>query len=146
MAYVSQSDVERAAGGPDRLVELADIDEDNAIDAAVLADAIEEAQGWIDSYLEQRHPVPLDEPVPAQVRRLCAQEVVFILKRGRQAIDDATQQQHEENTEWLRDAARGHRGIGLDQEARQTTPVKAEAGDRSDVTGAVTRTTMEGFS
>lgn len=146
MAYVTQADVEHAAGGAAKLIELADHDKDGVIDAAVYTKAVNDAERWIDSFLEGRFAdqVPLAEPVPDVIRRVCAQEVVYVLRDGRQAVDQRTQDRHLANEEWLNGVSQGRIGIGLARKAKSTVTA-AEVGDRSDVDGALTRSSTEGF-
>lgn len=145
MAYVTQTDLERAAGGADRFLELADHDADGSIDATLLAETINDVERMVDGYIEPRHPVPLDEPVPDLVRRLVADEVVYQLRRFRQAVDEETRELHDENLALLRDISAGRVGLGLTQKARDRTPASAEVGDRADVEYAVTRDSLKGL-
>ena len=67
MAYCTQADIVRRID-PRELVRLADHDDDGSADAAVVTQAIGDAQGDIDSYLQTRYSVPVS-PVPAAVTR-----------------------------------------------------------------------------
>lgn len=68
--------------------------------AAALADATE----LIDSYAAARYAVPLD-PVPAPVRRWCADIARWYLDRAR--TDEAIRQAYEDALQGLKDMARG---------------------------------------
>lgn len=68
--------------------------------AAALADATE----LIDSYAAARYAVPLD-PVPAPVRRWCADIARWYLDRAR--TDDAIRKAYEDAIQGLKDMARG---------------------------------------
>lgn len=143
-AYATQTDLERAAGGADRLVQLADLDANGAGDAAVLSAVIADVERWIDSYLQRRYAVPL-ATVPEVIRRLCAEESVYQLKAGRSAVDQQAQARHEENLRWLEQVAAGAVAPGVDPPPPKSTSVQPESGDRSEVAGAVTRASTEGF-
>ena len=68
--------------------------------AAALADATE----LIDSYAAARYAVPLD-PVPAPVRRWCADIARWYLDRAR--TDEAIRKAYEDAIQGLKDMARG---------------------------------------
>lgn len=68
--------------------------------AAALADATE----LIDSYAAARYAVPLD-PVPAPVRRWCADIARWYLDRAR--TDEAIRKAYEDALQGLKDMARG---------------------------------------
>ena len=68
--------------------------------AAALADATE----LIDSYAAPRYAVPLD-PVPAPVRRWCADIARWYLDRAR--TDEAIRKAYEDALQGLKDMARG---------------------------------------
>lgn len=144
-AYCDQTDCERAAGGAANLLALADHDGDGSIDSTVLADAISDAERWIDSYLAKRYTVPLDE-VPDIIRRVCAFEAVFLLKEDRDAVDARAQARHDEFRDWLEGVSYGRISPGVDPAPAKSTAITAKAGDRSAVTdsdGDSTITTRE---
>jgi len=143
VAYVTQADIERAAGGSDRLLELADLDADGSLDS--LTERINDVERWIDSFLEKRHTVPLTDPVPKVIRMVAAQEVVYQLKVARDAVTQRWQDTHDANQDWLEGVSYGRIGIGLTLPAKQATPDIAEVGDRDDVDGAITRDDMKGL-
>jgi len=149
-AYCDQTDCERAAGGSDKLIALADHDGDGSIDSTVLAASINDAERWIDSFLQRRYTVPLGEPSDI-IRRVCADEAVYILKDYRDAVDDRAQQRHDENREWLESIVLGRVNPGIDPSPAKSTAVTAKAGNRTAVTDTdgdstiVTRETLKGY-
>lgn len=145
MAYVTQADVERAAGGAAKLAQLADLDADGAVDALVLSETIADASRWMDSYIQRRHAVPLTEPVPDIVRRFCAQETVYLLKRPRGAVDQQDQDAHDELLRWLEGIAQGSVSLSVDPPPTHSSSVRPESGDRSDVDSAATRDSLKGL-
>lgn len=72
--------------------------------APSLAAALSDATELIDSYAAARYAVPLD-PVPAPVRRWCADIARWHLDRAR--TDEAIRQAYEDALQGLKDMARG---------------------------------------
>lgn len=109
MAYATLSQIQTAAGGPVRLIELADFDADGAVDDAVVAQAQAEVDARIDSYVAKRYAVPL--PAPSVALQACsAAEVVYRLheQRGNVQTDSPMHRSHLERTAWLEAIAKGH--------------------------------------
>lgn len=148
MAYATQTDVENAAGGAAKLIELADWDADGSVDAAVLTDAIAAADEWINSYAQRRYDVPF-ATTPDIVRRFAAQEAVYRLRLGRNALTDADQVRHEELREWLDNLARGIVSVGVDPEPAASDAHVAQESDReTDIDsdeGKISRESLKGF-
>lgn len=130
MAYCAQTDVEFAAGGYDRLVELTDLDAAGDVNTDVLAAAIADADAWINGYLQRRHAVPLAS-VPALVKAASAQETVYRLKVARRSATTEDKEQHEERLAWLRDVAKGLASVGVDPQPTKSTSVVPEVIERS---------------
>ena len=144
MAYSVQADVERAAGGADALITLADLDDDGDLDVASLAATIDEADAWINSYVPRRYETPLSAPSPI-IRRISAQETVYLLEEARQAVSTRSNERHEENRQYLEGIATGAIIPGVDPPpAKSSTVAPAAVADRSGVTGALTRTSLKG--
>jgi phage gp36-like protein len=97
VAYSDQADVEFAAGGAGRLAQLADWDEDTAVDASAIAAAIATADALIDSFATKHFTVPFS-PVPETIRRVSARLAKWELVRSRRPLTDPEQR------EWDRDA------------------------------------------
>lgn len=108
MAYASTSQIEIAAGGRTRLIELADHDADGAVDAAVIAQACASVDGMIDSYCGTRYSAPLATPSDV-LRELAASEVVYKLheQRGNVQSDSPMHRAHLERIGWLEKVSRG---------------------------------------
>lgn len=107
MAYANLAQIEIAAGGNARLVELADFDADGAADAAVIAAAQASVDGVIDSYC-LRYATPLANPSDT-LRELAAAEVVYRLheQRGNVQQDSPMHRAHLERVAWLDKVSRG---------------------------------------
>lgn len=103
MAYATQQDLIDRFGEED-ILQLADRDEDGAIDAAVTAKALADADALIDGYVGKRHDLPLAQ-VPPLLTRLAVDLAYFFLFRtgptedARKAYDAAQR--------FLRDIASG---------------------------------------
>lgn len=89
MSYASDNDLEFAAGGAARLVQLADWDNDGVADADRLTQAKAKADGFIDGYLRKRYTTPIASPTET-LKRLAAAEAVYLLRlsRGMVTTDD----------------------------------------------------------
>lgn len=95
MPYTTQPDLDAAAGGASRFVELADWDANGAADPAIVARAQAESDGWIDSHLRRFSPADLARlranPTDT-IKRIAAAETIFWLREKRTNIteDDIT--------------------------------------------------------
>lgn len=143
MAYCEQGDVENAAGGPDRLVQLVDYDADGNPDADELADAIAAAGTLIDSYAQRKYRVPLD-PVPEVVRIKCAREVVYQLRDAKDILTDRDVARHDELLQWLQDLARGIASLGTSPDGATSSEILDEAGGRDEADETITRDSLKG--
>lgn len=96
MSYASITQIQLAAGGAQRLLDLADqvggvvlnngtITDANAL--AVIADAQVRADAWIDSFLRLRFSTPL-AVVPPTIAQISADEVVYRLRMNRGMIGE----------------------------------------------------------
>lgn len=102
MSYATDADIELAAGGEDRLRDLADWDEDQVADADVIAKAKASADGVIDGYLRLKlGPDALASvranPTPT-LAELAAAEAVYWMKskRNMAGADDIDQRKERE--------------------------------------------------
>lgn len=142
MPYAATENVERAAGGREKLIQLTDLSSAGQIDAAYLADAIEEADSWINSYLQHRIAVPVATP-PEILRRVSAAETVYILKNRRESLTEADQTRHEERISWLEGVRKGEISLGTDPRLTASTSVQPTTGDRESLTHSMTRTKFD---
>src|SRR5690348_11284895 len=91
MAYTTQTDLEDAAGGPARLVELCDDDGDGVADAAKLVRAQAAADGFVDQHLRKFSAADLTRlrtTPTSTVKRLAADETIFRLREQKRQITD----------------------------------------------------------
>lgn len=145
MAYCTQTDVEHAAGGATKLLQLADFDADGVVDTAVLTAAIDEAEEWINSYCAKRYAVPFDTP-PDIIVRECAREAVYRIKDSRLAATQRDHDTHDKREDWLEGISYGRISLGVDPPpTKASTVAPTVESDRTSVTGALNREDLEGF-
>jgi phage gp36-like protein len=108
MAYATAADLE-AAFGVKELILLADRDRDQTPDPAVMARAIEDAEGEINSYLAKRYVLPLD-PVPAQIRAITCDIARYRMDAANPRT--ATKERYEAALATLRDLSIGKATLG----------------------------------
>ncbi len=113
MPYCVQADIQNAAGGAKKLLQLADWDNNNAIDPAVITDAIAAADALIDSFAAKRFSVPFN-PVPEIIKRVSAELAMLSIARNRTGFTADMQKRWDElaSTErgregWLHQLATG---------------------------------------
>ena len=106
MAYASQSHIEMAAGGPERLVELADWNNDGVADTGVITEAQRSADGWIDSYARARFATPIATPSDTLIR-VAAEEAIYWIRKQRGMASDDHRKDHAEREQWCKDLAAG---------------------------------------
>jgi phage gp36-like protein len=91
MGYTTQEQLEDAAGGAERFVQLADFDGDGAIDVAMVERAVEAATGFIDKHLRKFNAADLAalraSPTPT-IAWIAAEETIFRLRSYRQQVSD----------------------------------------------------------
>jgi len=95
MPYSLQADVEQAAGGAKRMIQIADWDSDGVADPVVIANAIAAADALIDSFASKRFTVPLN-PVPPAIQRCSAELARIMIVRDRSMLTDDLQRRWEE--------------------------------------------------
>ncbi|HEC12314.1 MAG TPA: DUF1320 domain-containing protein [Acidiferrobacteraceae bacterium] len=119
MPYIVQQDLSDRFGD-DELKQLADRDDDNVIDTAIIDQAITDAESVIDSYLKSRYTLPLS-PVPDVIKLHCANIARYLLM-GVIANEEA-ETRHKEALQFLKDVARGLASLGVD-DATTTSGVR----------------------
>lgn len=105
MAYSTIAQIQLAAGGAAKMVEVFDHDGDGLVDDAVIVELQAQVDSWIDSYAGRRYAVPMSAP-SAGCQQVAAAEVVFRGKRGMVTQLDADL--HKERQEWLEGISKGH--------------------------------------
>lgn len=148
MAYSDQTTCENAAGGAQVLIELCDQDgtATGEVNTAVLAQAIAETDGWIDSFVAKQRAVPLS-PVPAVIARIAAQETVYRLRtnKPRAPLTERDEQRHQENLTHLRDIAKGVVTLGVDPQPAKSELVSPAVVLVDDADAEITACNTRGF-
>ncbi len=140
MAYASSDDVQRAAGGAEKLRQLTDLQSSGEVDAVTVTESIEEAESMINSYLQMRFAVPIpDDKVPKVLRRLCARMAVYILRYDREALSDKEDDRQDSRMEWLEGVRKGEIPLDADPRLQESTSVVPQLGDREDGKFTITR-------
>jgi hypothetical protein len=105
--YTTIADLNHAAGGADRLVELADWDGDGVADPAVLERAQLAADGFVDAHLRRfsaEDLAALRASPTETIKRIAAEETIYQIRRQRPASVTEDDEKHREwRTEELRD-------------------------------------------
>jgi len=121
MPYCTQADLLLTMTA-DELVALADLNEDGTADAAVVTDAITRADSVIDSYLRKRG---LDVPLattPQSVRNASITLTVYLLRQGRNSINEDAQTAYKNIVDWLEDVSNGKATLGFDSDYSEAEP------------------------
>ncbi len=141
MGYSTRQELEDAAGGAHKLVQLTDLDGTGAEDAGLVDRAQAKADGWIDARLRLRYKVPIANPTTS-LRELAAEETLFQLRRarGKFAITPEDLDQREKRRLELEEYRTGK--LRPDDPA----PVKSSAMKSAivEIGGDVTRDTLKG--
>ena len=111
MAYCTQADLIERMSEPD-LVRLTDHDGDGSVDAAVVAAAISDADGHIDSFLAVKYTVPVS-PVPDVVRKRSVILTIYYLQLYRESVTDSMKEAVKVVDAWLKAAAKGDVSLGI---------------------------------
>lgn len=144
MAYSTEAEVQVAAGGEARLVQLTDWDETDAVDSARVLNAIEAADAKINSYVGRRLSTPLSV-VPNSIKWLSAQLAVLQLKRWRRMFSDDDELEMQEHTNTLVALANGPQIADETQTPLTKSERLANAASDRESTKDVTHAKLKGF-
>jgi phage gp36-like protein len=92
--YASQTELEYAAGGADRLTQLTDWDDDGEPDQAAIDQALAQADAFLDQYLSLRYAVPIANPSPV-LRGYAAEQAIYWLRQVRGMVGEEENRQLE---------------------------------------------------
>lgn len=140
MPYSTQADLEHAAGGAHKLVQLADHNGDGVLDAATVTAAIAEADAEIGVWTRKRWT----DSIPLTVKALSARMAVRVLRRNRTMLTGADVEQQEFDTELLKAIAKGD-ATAIDENAEASSMVVDKA-FKAEGPIALRRKKFEGFS
>ena len=85
MPYASLTELQHAAGGQDRLIQLADWNGDGSVDSDAVDNALLQADAFIDQYLSLRYATPIQNPSPV-LRGIAAEQAIYWLKQERGGV------------------------------------------------------------
>jgi phage gp36-like protein len=105
MAYTTQAQIETALGGPAKLVELADLDGNGALDAQALADAQARCDGWIDGFLWQ-YGTPVADP-SSTLQQIAIEETIYQLRWAKRMVSVEDREDRERRELTLKDMRDG---------------------------------------
>ena len=142
MAYATQTQMETAAGGAARLVQLADWDNDGSADSAVVAQCQAEVDALIDSYAGNKFDTPIADPSFA-FQSIAAGEYVYWLRAKRGMVADEHKAEHDERVAWLVKLSKGQ-VLPCNPLPAKSSVVKSSWVDRD--TDDVSRANLEGFA
>lgn len=125
MPYAPQSKIEKAAGGAERLVEIADWNNDGAVDADAIALGQDRADRLIDMYCGLRYGVPYAN-APASIVELAAESAVYFIKESRGTETERDVEKHTDRVKLLKDIGKGV-ARPSDPAPPKSTAVRSEA-------------------
>jgi phage gp36-like protein len=107
--------------GEQELIDLTDRDNTDAINAIVLAGALADADGEIDSYLAGRYKLPLTT-TPTVLVRLACDLARYRLYQGQGRPQEAVREAYEDAVRFLRDVSTGKAHLDLDAQQEAPAP------------------------
>ncbi len=143
--YATRADVEIAAGGTARLLQISDFDSDGKEDVDLVDRALDDAEALINSYVRKKREVPLPAPIPNVIRSMAANLAVYNLKAWRDAITEADALQQEQRIAWLENLAAGKVDLGINPAPPASPHNQPSATDRPTAK-AVSRENLKGFA
>lgn len=140
MTYASQQNlIDRF--GEDELIQLTDRDNLGAIDAAVVARALADADAEINGYLSTRYTLPLS-PVPAVLEKLACDIARYQLFEN--AVTEIVKERYENAIRFLKDVAAGKVTLGVDGNG-DTAATISNSVQISSTTPVFRRSESDGF-
>lgn len=107
--------------GQGEVIALSDRDKTGEANAAVLADALDDASSEIDTYLAGRYALPLD-PAPKMLAGLCCDIARYRLCGGETVMTDEIRQRYKDATNFLKLVASGDVTLGVTAAGAVTQP------------------------
>ncbi len=143
--YATSTDLQRAAGGATRLLELTDFDDDGSEDTDLVADTLCQAEGLVDSYVRKVHTTPLVAPIPQSITTITANIAIWMLKGYRDAHTESDIERHLLRVKWLEGVAKGSIDLGATPTTAASPLNKASSTARPS-SKAVSRENMKGYA
>lgn len=110
MPYVTQAELEERFGTAE-LLQIADRDDDESVDTAVVDAAIADADAMIDSYCRALYTVPFD-PVPAEIRKVAADIARYNLWDDQ--ASEEVEMRYKNAIAWLKDVSAGRARVNVE--------------------------------
>lgn len=110
--YTNRAEVVNGVGGLERLVQLTDYDNDGLEDAGIVDQAIEDAEGEVNSYARKVFAVPFN-PVPPIIKTVARKLAVYNLVSQRSQITETQRLEQEDRIKWLQNLASGKVDPGI---------------------------------
>lgn len=144
MTYATQTNLEDACGGAERLVQLSDWNRDKVADTDRITAALVAADGVINSYLVKVRTVPLVEPTAAIVD--CAARIArYHLARARGMVTEQFRTDYEDDLKWLKAIADGEVALDVDPQPTAST-MRIDKVTTRPTSLNVSRKKLQGFS
>lgn len=141
MSYCTQNDILNELD-TDILIQLTDDADEDAIDAAKVAAAIDKAEEEIDGYCGMRYSVPF-ATVPGRVLHLCVDIAIYHLYARRQGAPEQRQRAYDNAVRFLRDVSAGKASLG--ENDPDGAPAAAETPQIAQATRIFSRDDLKGF-
>ena len=143
MPYASLEELTYAAGGTDRLTQLTDWDDDGVPDDAAIAQALAQADAFLDQYLSLRYAVPIANPSPV-LRGYAAEQAIYWLRQARGMVGEEENRQLENRQSQL-EMMRDGRIRPDEPTPASSTAVVATFVERNPDVAAVSRSNLKGM-
>lgn len=143
MPYCTQADVENAAGGADKLIQLSDLENTGLLDVAVVQKAIDAASQLVDMYVGRRFFTAVS--TPTWLTEIVADEAVYRLRSRRNIVHEEHRLAHEERLTVLRDIGAGRAVPGVDPQPPKSSDVITQVVEVDSSVHPVTRDNLGGF-
>lgn len=141
MPYCTTDDIQSAVE-EQKLAQWTDDEAGTEVDEDRVTEAIEDADGLVDSYCSARYEVPFS-PVPKVIRRASiAIAVKYLASRRSFTLNEDQQRAYDETVSWLRDVSRGLANI---TDADKPPAAEQAQGTYSAEERIMTRDKLSGF-
>lgn len=144
MGYATQAQVQTAVGGAAALTALTDLANADAIDPAVVSDAIAEADAVINSYAGKRYKIPIVGNA-IEIARLSARMAARILRRNRMQVLMSDADEEKLDRAWLKDLSEGRVTLSTDTGTPADSPMVVDKAGVRESTKNVSRNRMKGY-
>lgn len=146
MAYSTIADLVTACGDQDRLDQLFALDRTSqTADTNLMNDAILGADRTIDSYLVKVYLVPLQAPVPVEIRDVSARLAVAMRRFRKGMLEAFTKEMMEADIKWLASIRDGDCALSVAPQPTQST-MRIDTSTDRPLSKDVSRKKLSGFS